>query len=299
MDTREKRLAYAAWAAVCFFWGTGYLAIRIGVADTPPLLFAGLRILAAGALLTGWLVLRGVSLPKGRDWGRLTLVGLALEGVANGVLAWSAQWVPSGMLALLIAVTPFWMVGLEAVLPGGERVTRQMALGLALGFGGLVWLLAPRLPGISPDAGLALGSLMVQVVCLSYAAGSIYARRRPALVKPLMGAGIQMLAAGAALVAAGSIAGEWGRFRLEGRAAGAFVYLLLFGSLLGYSSYVYALQKLPLSVVSLHRYINPAVAVLLGWAVLGETLGPSEVAAVAVIFAGVLVVQRSQPKPSP
>jgi len=289
---KEKRLAYAAWIAVCFFWGTGYLATRIGVQNMPPMLFSGLRIFAAGLILTVILILRRERLPRGSEWAHLSVIGIALEGVSNGILAWSAQWVTSSMMALLAAMTPFWMVGIEAMIPGGEKLTPRIIFGLLLGFGGLIWLLKPELKGFSLDSKFLIGCLSIQLVCISYGAGSIYSRRVRLSTRSMMSAGIQMLFAGVILLLIGTIWNEWSRLYFNASSLSAILYLLIFGSIIGYSSYIYSLQKLPVSLVSLHRYINPVVAILLGWIILGEKLSANTIIGVIIIASGVILVQK-------
>lgn len=297
MEASEKRLAYAAWAAVCFFWGTTYLAIRVGVEELPPSLFAGLRHLVAGLLLFGWMRLRGHDLPKGRDWLHLTIVGLSLLAVGNWMVVWAEKTVPSGLAALLVATSPFWMSGVESLLPGGDRLTVRGVLGLLVGFGGLVYLLLPQLQGQSINAGMLLGFLAVEVGCASWALGSVYSRRNPVSVKPLMGASIQMLVAGVALTLLGTFQGEWPRFHFSPKTGAAMLYLIVFGSIVAYSSYTYALQKLPISTVSLYAYLNPIIAVFLGWWLLGEHVGAREGIAMAVILGGVMLVQSQRQPP--
>lgn len=175
---KEKRLAYSAWLAVCFFWGTGYLAMRIGVADFPPMLFSGLRILGAGIVLTAIMIIRGHSLPHGKDWLHLAIIGIMLEGVSNSILAWSAQWIPSGLMGLLMAMTPFWMVGIEA-LTGGEKLSLRTFWGLFIGFFGLFLLVFPQLRNVSFEPRFLAGCLLIQLVCISYGAGSVYAKESP------------------------------------------------------------------------------------------------------------------------
>ena len=290
MIVKDNRLAYSAWLAVCFFWGTGYLAIRIGVVDFPPMLFSGLRILGAGIILTAIMILRRHSLPHGKDWLHLAIVGIMLEGVSNSILAWSAQWIPSGLMGLLVAMTPFWMVGIEA-LTGGEKLTLKTVFGLLIGFCGLFLLVFPQLQDVSFDPKFLAGCLLIQVVCISYGAGSVYAKRKPVQVSPLMGAGIQMLVAGGVITIVGTFWGEFGSLHFNLRPLIALIYMLIFGSLVGYSSYIYSLQKLPISIVSLHRYINPVVAVFLGWLILNEKFTWLDAIAVAMIFTGVVFVQ--------
>ncbi|MFN3650916.1 MAG: EamA family transporter [Armatimonadota bacterium] len=294
MTARERQLAYAAWVAVCIFWGTTYLAIRVGVQSVPPLLFAGVRFLIAGALLLAFLTLRGETLPRGRDWLRLAIVGLALLGFANGFVVWSAKWLPSGVGALVVAMTPFWMLGMEAALPGGDRIKPRDVAGLLLGFGGLLFLVWPRIYGVTFDGDMARGILALQGACLFWSLGSIYARRQPSEVKPLVGAAVQMLVAGVVVSLLGLAAGEGSRLHWTPAGIGSIAYLVVFGSIVGYGCYIYSLQKLPISTVSLYSYVNPVVAVVLGWALLGEPLGWREWTAMAVILGGAGVVQSSR-----
>lgn len=291
---REKLAAYGAWAAVCFFWGTTYLAIRVGLETMPPMLFGGTRFLIAGSIL--FLVmsrLRGARLPIGREWFDIGLVGLMLLGVGTGMVVWAEQWITSGMAALLVATSPFWVAGLERLFNDGERVGARHIAGLLIGFGGLVLLVAPDLFGAALNGRYLLGVLAIQIGCVSWSAGSVYAKRRPSGVSPMMSAAVQMLVAGVALTLVGTVAGEWGAMSFSGRSLGALMYLVAFGSIVAYGSYTYAIQKLPLSIVSTYTYINPVIAVLLGWLVLSEPMGWRVVAAAAIILGGVALVKTS------
>src|SRR3712207_6004836 len=294
MKGRDKFGAYGAWAAVCFFWGTTYLAIRVGLETFPPTLFAGMRFVVAGALLffvMAWQ--RNARLPKGREWFDLGVTGLALLGVGNGAVVWAEQWVPSGMAALLVATSPFWAAALERAQKGGERVGLRGLLGMAVGFGGLALLVGPQLFGGEVNGKYLLGVIIIQVGCFFWQAGSVYAKRRPTGVSPLMASAVQMLWAGAALTLLGTLLGEWGGMRFSARSAGALVYLIVFGSIVAYSAYMFAIQKLPLPFVSTYAYVNPLVALVLGWLVLAEPLGWREGASAFVILLGVALVKTS------
>jgi drug/metabolite transporter (DMT)-like permease len=294
MTSRERFGAYGAWAAVCFFWGTTYLAIRVGLEDFQPTLFAGLRFLVAGGLL--FFVMsrqRNARLPIGREWFDLGVVGLALLGVGTGAVVWAEQWVPSGMAALLVAASPFWVAGLERMRKDGERVGARGLTGMIVGFTGLALLVAPQLFGAELNGHFLLGAVIIQVGCISWSAGSVYAKRRPTGVSPLMSAAVQMLWAGVVLTIIGTLAGEWSAMRFSARSGGALMYLVVFGSLVAYSSYTYAMQKLPLSLVSTYSYFNPLVALVLGWLVLSEPLGWREGASALVILLGVALVKTS------
>ncbi|MBV9960242.1 MAG: EamA family transporter [Acidobacteria bacterium] len=298
MTSREKFAAYGAWAAVCFLWGTTYLAIRIGLETLPPMLFAGLRFLTAGTMLfTFVFFMRGARLPQGREWFVQSVVGLMLLGVGNGGVVLAEQWVPSGPAALLVATSPFWVMGLERVLRNGERVSGRALVGLMIGFGGLVLLVAPNLFGARLDGYYLLGALLIQLGCASWSTGSVYSKHHQTKLSPLMAAAVQMLIAGAALTLVGTTLGEWRVIHFSGRSFSAFAYLVVFGSIVAYGSYTYAVQKLPLSLVSMYSYVNPVIAVLLGWAILSESLGWRVIGATTIILAGVALV-KTAPKRS-
>jgi drug/metabolite transporter (DMT)-like permease len=299
MTRKEKIAAYCAWAAVCFFWGTTYLAIRVGLETMPPMLFAGTRFLTAGvvvlAFMYGW---KGSRLPRGREWVDLSVVGLMLLGVGTGLVVWAEQWVPSGLAALLVATSPFWVAGLERARQDGERAGIRALLGMLTGFAGLVLLVAPGLFDASLNGHYILGMIALQVACASWSAGSVYAKHHQTQVAPMMSAAVQMLVAGLALTMIGTVAGEWGKVGFSARSLTAFAYLIVFGSIVAYGSYTYAIQKLPLSIVSTYSYINPLIAVALGWLVLSEPLGWRVIAATAIILGGVALV-KTAPKRQP
>ena len=291
---REKLGAYGAWAAVCFFWGTTYLAIAVGLESFQPTLFAGLRFLIAGGLL--FFVMsrqRGARLPIGREWFDLGVVGLMLLGVGNGAVVWAEQWVPSGMAALLVATSPFWAAALERFQKDGERVGVRGLLGMAVGFAGLAMLVGPKLFGAELNGKYVLGVVIIQVGSFFWQAGSVYSKRRPSGVSPLMSSAVQMLWAGVVLTLAGTLVGEWSGMHFSARSAGALLYLVVFGSIVAYSAYMYAIQKLPLPLVSTYSYVNPLVALALGWLVLSEPLGWREAGAALVILLGVALVKTS------
>ena len=294
MKSRDKFGAYGAWAAVCFFWGTTYLAIRVGLESFPPTLFAGLRFIVAGVVL--FFVMsrqRNARTPIGREWFDLGVVGLMLLGVGNGAVVWAEQWVPSGMAALLVATSPFWAAAIARLEGDGERVGLRGLLGMAVGFGGLAMLVGPQLFGAELNGKYLLGVVIIQVGCFFWQAGSLYAKRRPTGVSPLMASSVQMLWAGLILTLAGTLIGEWGAMRFSGRSAGALLYLVVFGSIVAYSAYMYAIQKQPLPLVSTYSYVNPIVALVLGWLVLSEPLGWREGGAALVILLGVALVKTS------
>ncbi|HEX8142236.1 MAG TPA: EamA family transporter [Pyrinomonadaceae bacterium] len=298
MARRERIIAYSALGAVFFFWGTTYLAIRVGLETLPPTLLAGIRFITAGTILFAFLrIWRGERLPLGREWLQQAIVGLLLLGVGNGLVVWAEVWIPSGMAALLVATSPFWVAGFERLRSDGERVSVRALVGMLIGFGGLILLVAPGLFGESLGLRYLLGMAAIQVGCASWSGGSVYAKHYETRVAPLMGAAVQMLFAGVALTLIGTALGEWRVLHFSARSLSALVYLILFGSIVAYGSYTYAVQKLPLSIVSTYSYVNPVIAVLLGWAVLSEPLGWRMITAMLIILGGVALVKTAAKRP--
>lgn len=286
--------AWLAFALLCFVWGTTYFGIKIALESVPPLLLGGLRFLTAGALLSAALWVGGKPLPPARSLPAFLLVGALLLGFGNGGVTIAEQWLATGLTAVLVAATPFWMVAIEALLPHGERLTRRTCLGLALGFGGIVLLVWPDLVGATSGtlrpANWGYGILATQLACVGWAIGSAFSKRHVAGIEPLTAAAWQMLFGGLVLVAAGTVAGEWPALHFTTRSTLAMVYLLVAGSLLGYVAYIYALGHLPTSTVSLYPYINIIVAIVLGTWLLNEPLTTRRVAAIAVILTGSAIV---------
>jgi drug/metabolite transporter (DMT)-like permease len=292
-----------ALLTVYLVWGSTYLAIRYTVADLPPLLAMGVRFLVAGGLIAAAVrLLRGRSAFRmtRQEMGTAAVCGLLLLVGGNGLVAIAEQDVDSGLAALLIAGTPLWVVVLRALLR--DRPSTATLLGLLLGMAGVVVLL---LPGISGAA--ALGPLLL--VCLSsllWSCGTVLATRRPMPADPFATTVVEMAVGGAAMVLLGSIGGEWGRLDLGAVRSPswvAFGYLVVVGSIAGYSAYVWLLARAPLSLATTYAYVNPAVAVALGALFLDEPLTPVVLGGGAVIIVAVAVVisaeSRSRRRPVP
>jgi drug/metabolite transporter (DMT)-like permease len=288
-------LAYSAWIAVCLIWGTTYLGIRVSLETIPPALMGGLRWTIAGALLAGYLVARGERLPPPSRWRGIALMAFLLLGLGNGGVVFAEQWVSSGLAAVLVATAPFWMAGVEACLRDGERLTRTAAVGLAIGFGGILVLVWPALNlESSASRQFLLGIVALQVASFGWALGSAYSRRHARQDNVLATTAYQMLAGGLMMVAAGTLRGEWADLSFSSRTATALIYLSTVGAIGGFVAYTYALRHLPVSFVSLYAYINPVIAVALGVLFLGEPFGLRMGVAAALVLAGVAVV-RSKP----
>jgi drug/metabolite transporter (DMT)-like permease len=291
-SARERRLATFAWLAVCLIWGTTYLGIRVSLETMPPALMGGLRWLIAGGLLAAYLALRGEAFPSRDRWGGIALMGFLLLGLGNGGVVVAELWVPSGLTAVLIATSPFWMAAVEAGLRDGERLTRAAVAGLILGFAGIVVLVWPELTLRSASSRYFLiGIAALQVASLGWALGSAYSRRHAREDNVLGTTALQMLAGGLMMTAAGTLRGEWTELSFNARSGTALVYLSTIGAIGGFVAYTYALRHLPVSFVSLYAYINPVIAVALGVLVLGEPFDSRIAIAAALVLAGVAIVR--------
>jgi drug/metabolite transporter (DMT)-like permease len=288
----ERRLAILAWLTVCVVWGTTYLAIAVALESFPVALLAGFRWLTAGTLLAVGARLAGHRLPPPRTWPSFVLLGVLMNVMGNGFVVWAEQHVASGLTAVLIATQPFWALGVERAHASGERLPPRALVGLAIGFSGIVVLVWPELTmGGSEGRTFLLGVLALQAACLGWALGTSYTKRHGELGHPVTASAMQMLFAGVMLIGIGTLRGEWAALSFAPRATAAMAYLVLAGSLLAYTSYVYALKHLPISTVSLYAYINPVIAVVLGTLLLGEPFGPRLLVAAALVLVGVAVVR--------
>jgi drug/metabolite transporter (DMT)-like permease len=297
MTAHDRKLAYLAWIVVCVVWGTTYLGIRVSLETLPVALLAGFRWTAAGVILVALLPLFGEKLPARRTWGSIALVGFLMNLIGNGMVVWAQQHVASGLTAVIVAMVPFWAVGVEAMLPRGERLTGYTLLGLLIGFAGIVVLVWPQLTaGGSAGRMFVAGVAALQIGSLGWALGTSYTKRKGMAATPMASSGLQMVFSGAMFLIVGTLLGEWGQVSFTARSASAMAYLIVVGSVVGYTSYVFSLRHLPVSTVSLYAYVNPVIAVLLGTLVLGEPLSARIVLASALVFAGIMIV-RLAPKP--
>jgi drug/metabolite transporter (DMT)-like permease len=251
---------------------------------------ASFRWLAAGTALVALLSIRGERLPGPGTWMSLALVGVLLMGIGNGAVVWAEQTVPSGLTAVLIAAIPFWMVGIERLMHGGERLTAWRAGGLVLGFSGIVLLVWPELR-LGDGRSFLPGVLATQLACLGWAVGSSLAKRRGQEENVLAAAAVQMIFAGLALLIVGSARGEWAQLAFNSRTSLALAYLIVVGSIVGYSAYAYSLKHLPVATVSLYAYANPVIAVVLGALMLAEPIHSRILVAAGVILAGSAMVR--------
>ncbi|MGD8726217.1 MAG: EamA family transporter [Gemmatimonadales bacterium] len=281
-----------AYIVVCLVWGSTYLAIRVGVRHMPPALFGGIRFLVAGTTLLGLAAALRYRLPSRlRDWWTAAIVGILLLGIGNGLVIWAEQYVESGFVAILIVTGALWMAGFDAIIPGSDtRPTWRQFVGLLVGLAGTAILVGGNVEGFGA-AGL-LGPVGVVVAAASWALGSIYSKRHPVETGPHVHAALQMVFGGGFLVLVGLLRREAGALEFTPEGLAAVAYLIVFGSIVAYTSYVYLLRHAAPAFIGTHVYVNTVVAVLLGWVLLGEHVTPWTFVAMAVIIGSVMWVRR-------
>lgn len=292
-----------AFATIYLVWGSTYLAIRVAVESMPPFAMASCRFLIAGTLMGTFLRLRGVAWPTAHQWRENVLVGLLLLLGGNGLVVWAEQFIPSGVAALLIGIGPLFIVLIEWAWPGGSRPSGVTLAALLVGLFGVAWLAAPW--ESASTGGLYVGGVLALIAaCALWSLGSIVSRHAKSGAPPLVAASLQMLGGGAGLVVAGLLHGDFSQLDLAAvtpRAWVSFVYLIVFGSLIGYSAFAFLLKHSQPARVATFAYVNPVVAVFLGWLLLDEPITPRTLVASAIIIAAVVIItlQRAKPKSAP
>jgi drug/metabolite transporter (DMT)-like permease len=276
---------------VCVFWGTTYLGIRIALESFSPVSLMGIRYtLSGGAML---IVARamGAHLPRGRELWQTALFGLFALGIGTGTLSWAELTIPSGLAALFCTTSPFWMVGIEALIPGGEPLHAPTIFGMLVGLAGVVFLVARTAFGSSgPTSAMVTAFVLLQLGLGAWAIGSILQRKQSSQAHPFISGAVQQFATGIAFLAASLIFRT--RMTWTPRGIGAVIYLAIFGGIVGYSAFVYCMANLPIAIASLYTYVNPLVAVALGWLFFREAFGLRECFAMVMIFTGVAIVKR-------
>lgn len=293
--TSPRTQILLAFTAVYIIWGSTYLAIRFAVATMPPFLMAGVRFLIAGAILYLWMRLRGGERPKLVHWRSAAIIGGLLLFGGNGGVSWAELQVPSGLAALLVAIVPLWMALLDWLRPGGVRPSVLTIVGLVIGFAGVA-LLASQAESSGTGPHL-VGILALLVATCCWAIGSLYARNAPLPRTQLLGTGMEMLAGGALLILVSTVTGEWGQLHLEAislKSALALAFLIVFGSLIAFSAYVWLLHHVSAAAVSTYAYVNPVVAVFLGWAFASEPITPITLLSAAIIISAVALITVSR-----
>lgn len=302
LSTSLRIRLLTAFAAIYLIWGSTYLMIRFAIETLPPFSMAGVRFLIAGSVLYAFARVRGAAAPRRTHWRSAAIVGGFLLLGGNGGVVWAEQHVPSGLTALLVATEPLWIVVLLWLGRERERPTAGLMVGLVLGFAGVVVLVGPGGEAAGEPVH-PIGALVVTLAACSWAYGSLRSRHLPVADSPQVVAGMQMMAGGALLLAAGVGSGELAAIdftNVSPKSWLSFLYLVFVGSLVGFTAYSWLLRNAPPSRVATYAFVNPVVAVVLGWAFAGEPLTPRTLVAAAVIIAGVVVIitRRANP-PAP
>jgi drug/metabolite transporter (DMT)-like permease len=287
---------WAALITVYIVWGSTYLAIRFAVETMPPFLMAAARFLIAGAILYGWRLLAGDRRPMKIEWRSAAIVGVLLLVGGNGGVVWAEQSVPSGVAALIVGSAPLWMVAIDAFRPGGHRPNLQTVIGILVGFVGIFILVGPWQDRGQEEPFNTLGIMALFLAALFWAIGSLYSRRAPLPDSPLLGTGMEMLAGGAGLLILGTITGEWSGLNLQSispQSIWGLVYLIVFGALVGFACYTWLLRVAPTPLVSTYAYVNPLVAVFLGFLFAQEPLTPRIMISSLIVVSSVALINTA------
>jgi drug/metabolite transporter (DMT)-like permease len=297
----------AAYAAIYLIWGSTYLGILFAIETIPPFLMGGVRFMIAGAFLYLLMRFRGEAKPQTIHWRSAAIIGGFLILGGNGGVVWAEQFVPSGMAALLVAILPFWIVLIDWLGPARTRPTTGVVAGLILGIAGIVVLVGPSAitPSGSPVSGMLKGAVVLMLSSLSWALGTIYSRHAALPKSAFVATGMEMFCGGALLTLLAVATGEPMQFDLaqvSARSIAGFVYLTTIGSLVGFTAYIWLLGHQPASRISTYAYVNPVVAVFLGWAIADEPLTFRTLIAAAIIVGAVALIttaRSSSPPPEP
>jgi drug/metabolite transporter (DMT)-like permease len=289
----------AAFASIYIIWGSTYLAIRYAVATIPPFLMGGARFLISGALLYLWARYRGAPAPTKLHWRNAVIAGGFLLLGGNGAVVWAEQFVPSGLTALLVSILPFWLVIIEWVRPPRKRPSTAVLVGLIVGFIGIIVLVGPGNVGGHGDV-KPIGALVLILGSLSWAIGSFWSRDAQLPESGLLTTGMEMLGGGLLLMLVGAVTGEFSQLdmnHISRISAVGLAYLITFGSLLGFTSYIWLLDKVSPAHLGTYAYVNPIVAVLLGWAIAGELLSFRTAVAAAIVICAVALITTARNAP--
>jgi len=289
---------FLAFAIIYLVWGSTYLAIRVGVREMPPFLMAGLRFTAAGLVLYAWMRISGVGSPSWREWKAATVLGTLMFLIDYACLFWAEQRVPSGIAAVILAAIPVCITLLEIIFLRTQKLTIRLALGLLVGIVGVAVLINPSASlGEAPlDRG---GAIALLVACAGWSIGTVVSKRLVLPQSKPMSAAAQMLTGGVMLLGLAAVAGEFGRFHaqaISGRAWFSLVYLIIAGSIISYTAYVWLLHYESPTKVGTYAYVNPVVAVILGSAIGGETFGRRTLLGMALIVVSVVAITTMKAK---
>jgi len=291
----------AAFASIYVIWGSTYLAIRYAVETIPPFVMGGARFLVSGTILYLWSRYRGAPRPTRIHWRNAIIAGGFLLLGGNGAVVWAEQFVPSGLTALLVSILPFWLVIIEWVRPPRRRPSGAVLVGLVLGFVGIIVLVGPS--GMGGHGNVApVGALVLILGSLSWAIGSFWSRDAQLPESGLLTTGMEMLGGGALMLIVGALSGEFAHVDVHAiskASATGLLYLVTFGSLLGFTSYIWLLDKVSPARLGTYAYVNPLVAVMLGWAIAGERLSIRTGVAAAIVICAVALITAARSTVTP
>jgi drug/metabolite transporter (DMT)-like permease len=289
---KELHKAYIALGLVSFFWGTTYIAARIGAQHMPGLFVSGMRQFLSGLILVAFFLLRGYQLPNWQVMKKISIQSIFLLCIANGLLTWSVEYISGGLAAIIAALVPLFIALFTVWLSKCAKITRWMIAGLVIGFAGVVTIFYDYL-GQLKDKGFILGVVLAFISTLSWSYGTVYSSKQKPPINILFNVGLQMLIAGILVLIACAITGKY--VSLGGISLDSWLtlsYLVVFGSLVAYSAYVFMISKLPPTQVSVYAYINPIVAVVAGWLILSEKMNVTMVIGTLITLSGVYLVNR-------
>jgi drug/metabolite transporter (DMT)-like permease len=292
MNNRNLYGAYIALAAVCLIWGTTYLALRIAVLHFPPFLFTVIRQVTAGALLLVFMVtIAKAALPSKKLLIHQVIGGFFLISMGNGLVAWAEMHIPSGVAAIICSLMPVVVIIINVAINRDEKPTVPIILGLVIGLLGIVLIFSEHIAQFS-NTKYIIGIVITFAAVISWAGGSIWIKKRNVESNPFVNAGLQMFFGGLWLIPFSLVFDDLSTITWSDEAVYSLLYLIVIGSLVAYVSYSYALRKLPMTIVSLYAYVNPLVAVLLGWVVLDEKLNGRIIIAIILTIAGIYIVNK-------
>lgn len=289
---RDLYKAYIALGLVSFFWGTTYIASRIGVQQMPGLFVSGVRQFLSGSILVGFFLIKGYHFPGRAIMKKISVQSIFLLCIANGLLTWSLEYISGGLAAIIAALVPLFIALFTVWLSKTAKITRRMLAGLIIGFAGVLTIFYDY-PGQQQHSSFLFGVMLAVISTLSWSFGTVYTSNQKPPIDILFNVGLQMLIAGIVILIVCGITGKYVNLSNVGMSSWlALSYLIVFGSLLAYSAYVYVIGKLPPTQVSIYAYINPIVAVLLGWLLLSEKMNVNMIIGTTITLSGVYLVNR-------
>lgn len=294
-DNHQEQFKFiAAFAAIYIIWGSTYLAIKFALETIPPFLMMGIRSASAGIILYLWNRSRGTEQVKKEHWLAIVIIAIAFFLVGHGLLAWGQKKVPSGLAALLVASEPLWIATIESLLVRDFKVTPRTVTGLVLGFIGISLLITPW-EELGTNHVDTIPALVIVLGALSWSGGAVYSRVAKLPKSPILAAGLELIVGGLLLIAGGLLMGEGKQLlmnEITTRSLFGLGYLILFGSVITFTAYVWLLSVTSATRISTHSYVNPVIAVFLGWAIAGESLSLHIIVPTVIVVISVYLVLR-------